>query len=138
MNGRKCLVKHNPPESYGDCIAACVASLIDRDDVPHYFIGDDIETPDALLAAYAKLRDYLRGHGKFLAVFPCEDHIDFMLSNNPNVPYMLWCSTSNGGTHCVICMNGKRIHDPAWYAHEITGPLPQGYYLIGIIGNMIS
>ncbi len=30
---------HNPPETYGDCYRACIASLLDLglDDVPHFY-----------------------------------------------------------------------------------------------------
>lgn len=138
MNPRICTVKHNPPESYGDCVRACIATLLDRDDVPHVFKGADIRQEKNMMAAWAELRKWMAEHKKFLALFPAEDHVDFMLSNNPDVPYILWCHTSDGNDHTVLCKNGKVIHDPAWYRSEIIGPLSTtGFYIIGIVGNLL-
>jgi 2-phosphoglycerate kinase len=122
---------------YGDCIRACVATLIDRDDVPHLFDGRPFED------AWKAMREYLTLQGKFIALFAEEDHAELMTENNPGVPYILFHATSQGN-HVVICEDGKVVHDPAWYKMQITGPAkipqPDGsieqIYVIGIIGNI--
>ncbi len=131
MNPRICTVKHNPPETFGDCVRACIATMIDRDDVPHVFDSRPI------LTSWSQIRGWLAVHGKSLAIFPVEEHGDFMRENNPGVPYILFCSAFRGGDHAVICKDGEVIHDPAWYRTAINGPHSMGCYVIGIIGDLI-
>jgi len=131
MNPRTCLVRHDPPNSYGDCVRACVATLIDRDDVPHVFDSRPGEE------AYAALREYLAQHGKnlFLVGLPDDLTLDEILQglemNNPGMAYMLFCD-SGGSNHAIVCANGKVFHDPNWYKQQITGPSSIGW-VIGVI-----
>lgn len=129
MERRSCQVKHDPPNSYGDCIRACIAALIDRDDVPHYFDGRPNEQ------AWQQLRGYLAFHGKTLTLLPIDDHAEFMVANNPGIPYLLLCSTGEGD-HAVICRDGKKIIDPAFGPLPIAGPHSLGAYFIGIVGDL--
>lgn len=115
---RMCRVSDKPEEGqYGDCIRACIATLIDRDDVPHPFAE-----PDTVMQAWAEMRAYLKQHGKNIAMFALEEHADFMRENNAGVPYLLLHKTARGA-HCVVCIDGQVIHDPAWYRAEIIGRL---------------
>ena len=129
MNPRICTVKHNPPDSYGDCIRACIGTILDRDDVPHMF---NPPTPDS----WARLREWLKTIGKNIALFGVDDHVETMRENNPDVPYMLLCGIADGD-HAVVCRGGEVIHDPAWWRTAITGPHSMGFYVIGIVGEMI-
>jgi len=127
MTPRVCKIKHNPPKSYGDCVAACVATLIDRDDVPHTFDGRDAES------AWSDLRAYLNQHGMTLSVFASEeDPRDHMGVNNPDTPYMLMCSTSEGN-HAVVCVGSEVFHDPSWYKMIIRGGTDMGVWVVGVI-----
>ena len=136
MNYRTCRVKHNPPESYGDCIRACVASIMDSDDVPHTFDG---RPP---LEAWNDLRSWLKpfNYTIFATHFQpeetIEDVFEFMDVVNPDGVYMLLCRT-NGGDHCVVCRGGKKIHDPSMTPSKITAP-PQttGVYVILTISKI--
>lgn len=134
MNLRFCTVRSDNPNANGDCLRACIATMIDRDDVPHVF--QDYKE-GSTVQAYAQLREYLKHYGKTFVVFAIDDHAEFMAVNNPGVPYLLLCSTARGIDHAVICRDGKKIHDPAWYGAEITGPHSMGFYVIGIIGDLI-
>jgi len=59
------MASSNPENGkYGDCIRACIATLIDRDDVPHPF-----STPDKTIEAWNTMRAYLAEHGKNIALF---------------------------------------------------------------------
>lgn len=128
--GRFCMVDHQPPKTHGDCVAACIRSLLDRDDVPHVF--DD----RPVLDSWSVLRSWLAGIGKTIAIFPTDDHESFMRENNPGIPYILFHSTGETD-HVVICKDGKKYHDPAWWKVGIVGPTSQGYYVIGIIGDLV-
>lgn len=127
MKPRNCTVPHNPPFSYGDCLRACVATLIDSDDVPHVFDSRPI------LESWSALREWLRLQGKTLSIFPLDEHAEFMSENNQDIPYILICATMNGN-HAVVCRNGKIVHDP-------SSPQPikkhsSGFYIVGIIGEL--
>ncbi len=131
MKPRFCEVPHNPPWSFGDCIRACVATLIDRDDVPHVF---DIRP---VRLSWITLRKYLKQHGKFIALFAIDqDHARFMTDENADVPYILLGSTESGGDHAVIYRDGKSIHNPSGDL-PIVAPHSEGFYIIGIVGDLI-
>lgn len=130
MNPRICRIKHDPPNSYGDCIRACIATLIDCDDVPHVF--DERAAEDS----WAALRSWLAAKHKVLAVFSVDDHFEFMQSSNPGITYMLLCSIADGD-HAVLCRDGKVVHDPAWYRTEIVGAHSCGHYLVFIVGDLV-
>lgn len=128
MIPRVCQVKHAPPASYGDCIRACIATIIDRDDVPHVFDGRSGEE------AWSALRQYLKELKRCLFVINVEENpFQFMGTNNPDIPYMLLCS-AGGADHAVVCVGSDVFHDPAWYKSLITGPTSQGFYIIAIVG----
>jgi len=129
MNPRICTVKHNPPHSYADCIRACIATLLDRDDVPHVFDGRP--APDS----WSELRAWLKSINRTLFLVDVGDPWEYMELNNPGVAFMLLCSTGSGD-HAVICRNGKVVHDPAWYKTEIKGPHSVGVWIVGVIGIM--
>lgn len=132
MEPRMCLSLHNPPQTYGDCIRACIATLTDDDDVPHVFDSREAEE------CWLDLRNYLAGRNKFLAILVVPDPFEFMEENNQNIAYMLICKTQKGENHAVVCKNGKIVHDPAYYKSEITGPPEPGEdWFIGIVGDLV-
>lgn len=132
MIPRNCRVKDDPPNSYGDCIRACIATLIDRDDVPHVFDGR------SALQAWRDIRAYLAGLNKTLFLFPVIefDPHELMKNNNSEIPYMLLGATVRGD-HAVICRDGKVVHDPSWYKSDIIKPGSVGFWVIGIIGDLV-
>ena len=129
MNKRMCQVEHNPPHTYGDCIRACVATLIDRDDVPHTYNGG------SPVKAWQDLREYLKLHGKTLSLFEVTEPFFTMAENNPDIPYMLLCKTANAD-HAVVCKNDVVIHDPSHAKSEIIGEHSLGCWIVCIIGNI--
>lgn len=130
---RMCLASTNAETGkYGDCIRACISTLIDRDDVPHPF-----GRPEDTEAAWATMRTYLAQHGKNIAIFALDEHFEFMKQNNAGVPYMMMHEICHGA-HAVVCQDGKVVHDPAWYKSPILGPLKTvNAYIIGIITDVI-
>lgn len=128
-------VKHNPPETYGDCIRACIASILERDDVPHTFDG---RSPQE---AWQAIRDYLKplGFAPFFEDIDGDISLDelfhYMKINNPDSIYML-LAKSIDTDHCVVCQGDKIIHNPAWYSQPITGPHSLGVWIIIVIGKI--
>lgn len=132
-----CQVKNNPPDSYGDCVRACVASVLELEarEVPHFY-----ETGDGELA-FELMREFLREHGLIPAYFPVsgeaslQDVLEFMNDHYANVDYLMFCET-NAGNHCVVGHNDVIIHDPAWVRSQIIGPHSQGVWIIIILARL--
>lgn len=129
INPRYCHTLTNPPHSYGDCIAACIRTILDRDDVPHCFDGRPTEQ------AWIDLRAWLAEQGKCIALFASESHVEIM-RQNPDIQYILLHATHRGD-HAIICRDGAVVHDPAWSRSEIAGAHSMGVYVIGIIGDLV-
>lgn len=130
-----CRVKHDPPRTYGDCVRACVATILDLDaeDVPHFY--HDNPTGEV---GMERMREWLAGRG--LAPFvtglppdPLSEILEHMGEFNPGVPYMLYGSTADGGDHVVVGIGGKIVHNPAWYGCSITGPSSAGHWQVVVL-----
>lgn len=109
-------VKHAPPDSYGDCFRACVASLLEVDDVPHfYFDGPDADVARERLTKY--LRE-LHSLAPYIVAFPGDD-LDAVLSgiehDNPGIKFMLICGIAEYGAHAIVCGDGRVLHDPFYW-----------------------
>lgn len=120
----------NNCEAPSDCIRACVASIIERTDVPN-FCSEDGKVYD-----WAALRGYLKQHGFsiFLVAEPELPFAQYALSN-PDEHYILMADF-DGIDHAVVCKADKIVHDPAWQYHPLTGPHSIGVYIVGIICRM--
>jgi hypothetical protein len=121
-------VKHNPPHSYGDCLRASIASILNIEPVqtvPHFF-----EDGCSGEVATARIREYV----KTLGILPFVWHIDasvtqaevleFQAEVNPGVYYLLFGRDGNGGQHCVVCLDNKIIHNTAWHSTGLPSPDP--------------
>lgn len=123
----KCRVKHDPPKSYGDCVTACIGSILEREDVPHFNNGQDG------VEFWCSMRAWLENHGYKLLLLPFrEDPRPLMDEMYNNEYYFLMCSNGEEN-HCVVCKGGERVHDPSWYSTPITGPLENGYWIVGVV-----
>jgi hypothetical protein len=126
MTPTLCRVKHDPPNTYGDCIRACIAAMLDitnADDVPH-FLADGPDTA----TAFKRIADYLstRGYVPFYSGFDASLHVDelkmHMKDNNPDVHYILFGETTAGINHAVVCRGAEVVNDPAWFQQSIVKP----------------
>ena len=133
-----CQVKHDPDAgTYGDCIRACVASILELtpDQVPH-FVHDNC----APVEANRRLREFLAtlGYAPFVMGFEGSDTLDDVLTHmreqNPNVIYMLFGRT-DCGDHVIVCRGGEVAHDPAWYSSPLIGPGSSGYWAVMVIAR---
>ena len=118
MTPTPCHVKHDPPNTYGDCLRACIATLLDLDTarVPHF--AHDGPTDDAVVLT--RLRVFLRGRGllPFSATYggTMDEVLNLMATVNRDVTYLLF----NSG-HVVVCCNDEVLHDPAWVPVKMDG-----------------
>ncbi len=120
MTPEICHVKNDPPHTYGDCLRACVASLLDMSfkDVPH-FVEDGCE-PEI---TYERLRNWLSNYmlvpmfNGYAASETPDDVLHFMGETNPGVYYILFSAD-----HAVVCCNDQIVHDPAWVRARLVPP----------------
>ncbi len=135
MITQHCIVKHDPPNSYGDCIRAAVASILNierTEDVPH-FAHDD---PDEV-TALKRLKEWLltRGLAPFFTMFDGSASLEDVLMSidafNPGIYYLLFGRSQNED-HVVVGCGGKIVHDPSWYSSSITGPNSNGHWVVMI------
>ncbi|AHJ10740.1 hypothetical protein P106B_57 [Rhizobium phage vB_RglS_P106B] len=131
-----CTVKDDPERGlYGDCVRACVASILEIERVPHFYA-----TGDGGLA-FEEMREWLSAYGRIPAYFPLiadytlDQVLNLMEIDYPGVEYMLFCS-SGGGDHCVIGRNNAIIHNPAWFKSPIDGPHSQGVWIVIILAKV--
>lgn len=130
-----CQTGHNPPHSYGDCVRACVASLLNVEDplsVPHFFHDNDPHV------GMARIVEWLEPQGllPFYIAYPPSDTLEDVLhitgTNNPSVYHILFGGTDDGGDHVVICQNGKVVHNPG-VGSIITKPTSSNMWIIMVI-----
>lgn len=138
MTPTHCRVKHDPANgTYGDCLRACVATILDRppETVPHFAdagVGSE--------EAYQAMRDWMgpQGLAPFIIAYPGDieraDLLEMMRLLNPASAYILFGNTGSGD-HCVVCVGGQIVHNPAWYGGTITGPLSNGTWQVLVVGR---
>ena len=127
MTPQTCTRTHNPPHSYGDCLRACVATVMDFEPqfVPHF--ADRGATADEALSA---AREWLRVRHLTVArfLFPGDellsDVMEWMGTMNPTVTSLLFGRTSetDQAMHVNVCVGGEVVHDPAWVPTSIKAP----------------
>lgn len=132
-----CMVKDDPANgSYGDCVRACVASILEleADEVPHFFESGDGDI------AFAAMRGFLIEHRMIPAYFPIEANrplewvLEYMNDKYHHSSYMLFCR-SGDADHCVVGYNDKIVHNPAWYKSPIDGPHSEGVWIVIILAR---
>lgn len=126
-----CRVKHDPPHSYGDCLRACIATVMDMDaeQVPHF--ADMGATANETLAS---ARRWLASRGLTIATFampgdePLASLLEWMEQMNPTVTWLLFGATgvSGDGLHVNVCQGGRVVHDPGWIPSSIKSPYREG------------
>lgn len=129
-----CTIKHNPPDSYGDCLRACIASVLDIEDpatVPHF-----AHAKNNLDEVMIEMRVWLRERKLDVICIPFQSTIEdvfiTMASVNPGAYYMVIGAIEDGG-HIVVCKNDGVTHNPAWVPTRFDGPLAGGYYIVVLI-----
>ena len=116
--------KHNPPESYGDCIRTCIACLLDREPltVPNFFDPRQCEElPGQYADPWAVMEQWLFDE----RLTSVKIHVGgdlaslqrYMAAMNDGVLYILM-----GDGHAVIGCGDTIIHDPSWLKLGVKEP----------------
>jgi len=129
-----CQVKHNPPFSYGDCLRACVASIMEMmpEYVPHFCAhGEDVEETWNNMRRWLRLR----GLAPFIFALPGDmillEVCEHISAQNPDTYYLVF-GKQGKGDHVVVCAD-KPVHDPGWGGVFLDGPTDAGQWLIMLI-----
>jgi len=139
MKPFSCRIKHNPPDSYSDCVRACVATILEREDVPHTFLG---ETEESAIQGWLSLREWLKPLGYTIFITGYEEFwtvdklMDFMEGNNSEGVYILIGRSEKGDNHAVVCKGGKVYYDPSWYREKLVKAADTGYWLVATISKI--
>lgn len=132
-----CQVKHDPPNTHGDCVRACVASILElpAEEVQHFYADGDP------FNGQFQLQNWLAGRGKTAAIVAMPGHWtlldvhEHMYEWYRDRDYILWC-TSGGGNHAVVGRNMEITHNPAWYRSPIDGPMQEGFWLVMLLADI--
>ena len=139
MTPEICTVKHDPANgTYGDCVRACVASILDLDSeaVPHFYHDD---ADGAIIQR--RMIDFLApiGLAPFVIHYPGalnRDELFALLGEvNPAGHYMLFGSFPQGGDHVIVCKGGEVVHDPAWAHAPLINPGSNGYWTVMVLAR---
>lgn len=117
-------------EPHGDCLRACVASVLsmEADDVPHFF-HDACDGPTGA----ERVRVFAAQHGlapcyvTFPGDVPLPDLLEMWGNANGAVPTILYGRTQDED-HCVVMLNGRVEHNPSWSNSPIVGPTSNGFW----------
>lgn len=131
-----CMVKHNPPHSYGDCLGACVASILELPAaaVPHFYHdGCDGETGNKRLINWLATR----GNAPVFSCFDGDTPLEELMTTAEIVTngahYLLFGTTENDGEHVVVCRGNKVVHNPSWGGTRIVKPTSNGIWILMVI-----
>lgn len=131
-----CTTRHAPPDSYGDCIRACLATVLDvaTETVPHF--AHDGADPYTVLA---RARAWLSPQGEtiFISQYPAvarDEMLQMMQENNPDSVYLLFGFTSGGTGHVVVCRGGEVVHNPAWHGGALVDGGPG--WIVWVVGRV--
>lgn len=131
MTPHFCIVKDDPERgSYGDCLRACVASILDIHDirdVPHFF-WDNCEAP----IGHERLINYLAERDSPLMPFymgvsgelSVQDVLNVIGAGvNEDACYILVGRVDDlSNNHAVVCRGTEIVHDPSWTPGAIDLP----------------
>lgn len=131
-----CRTKHDPENStYGDCVRACVASVLnlDTEKVPHFFI-DNCDGLEGMrrVKVWLETRSLVPFWSNFDGDASMTEIFEFMEGQNSTVHYLLFGRTSQGN-HVVVCRGGHVVHDPAWFRSPLIGAADNGYWSVMVI-----
>lgn len=137
MTPVKCRVKHDPPNSNGDCLRACVASVLDKDaeDVPHFFADHaDGSRGQRQLTEWLATQNYVPFFVHWDGGTSVAELLNSQRESNPTVHYLLFGATATGD-HVVVCRGGEIVHDPNWYPQKIVGCPSNGIWTILVVAR---
>jgi hypothetical protein len=132
-----CRNRHDPENGkYGDCLRACVASVldVDYDAVPHFFeTNADVSTMTNGLRDYLATVGYAPFYVSYSGAVSRDDLLSMIGENAPNATYILFVGLAGGTDHAVVCQGGAVVHNPQWYPIPIVGPPSSGDWIVLLV-----
>lgn len=133
-----CRVKDDPEnKSYGDCVRACVASILemDGDTVPHFFHDNcDGTTGNKRICNFLKPLGYAPFMINYDGNIPRDDLMEMMTVLNRDTYYVLFGMTDTGD-HAVVYRGGKQAHNPSWVGSPIVRAGSHGMWSVLVIAK---
>lgn len=133
MKPQKQAFKHDPANGvFGDCHRTAIAMILnlDRDEVPHFMDGVEMEDHEKVTAMRKAIDDFLAARG--LAEAHCALDGSLTLEKVLKVstfwfkgPVILGGTSTTGVNHSVVVFKGE-IHNPN--NAELVGPCDDGYW----------
>jgi hypothetical protein len=125
-------IKHEPPDSIGDCFPCCIASILElpRDAVPHVYEGEGW-LDESGKVGMRRLQEWLAPQGLYYLEFGVKaEHLpewkQFL-----DCHYVLSGKSHRGHRHATVGHNGVMVHDPHL---DRDGVLPDdGMYSLGFL-----
>lgn len=99
------LVEHDPENGkYGDCMRACIASLLEMEteDVPHFYETGKFEDYDFKLTEFLKSKN-------IKIVYTSHEGCNF---GNKTIYHLIFGTNHCGILHACVAKNGVLVHDP--------------------------
>ena len=120
MIPKRMLCEHNPPESYGDCFRACLASIleIEPEVVPHFAADFDDVT------WISEVNKYLMQFNVGIISVSFNDNNNFETFGLKNI-YHIICGKSPrfpSENHAVVGRDGKIVYNPSLSKEGLLGP----------------
>ena len=133
-----CRVAHEPENGkYGDCVRACVASLLELEpeDVPHFYEDNASgEIGTERVRQFLATKNLAPFYTYFDGAITFTELMNVQRIMNPSTYYMLFHRTESGD-HVVICKGGEVDFDPAWYRSKVAGPNSNGFWGVMVIAK---
>jgi len=143
MTPQKQLLNHKPPESYGDCHRAALASILDLPilDVPHFMHGLGPKEGNEFERRQKEFLLYL-GLVPICVPFDGSAGLDAVLqtlgAQCPGIYYLIGGDAGRGVGHTVVGCGGEIVHDPHPANIGIIGPMDDGLFWVTFIGSSVA
>lgn len=135
-----CRVKHSPEDGlYGDCLRACVATIMDREpeQVEHFADGGvDAETINDRMVEWLGKEGYAPFWCHYDPDYTLAELMEMQSAQNHNTVYMLFGLTSDDEPHVVVCKGGYVVHNPSWYPNPLVAPGRHGAWSVMVIAKL--
>lgn len=118
--------RHDPPNSYGDCIRVAIASILnikEADKVPHFYF--DGCSPRVAQERIDKYLHEQHGLACFSISFPDSVGVKAVMetigTSNPGLHYLLMMKVHPDTPHVVVCRNSEIVNNPSPWPVRFLG-----------------
>lgn len=109
--------EHNPPDSIGDCHAACIATMLETtlDEVPRVKGA----SKKHIKVWWKELGGWLDDRGLYLFQYDLVEGVYSWLSPSRPKVWIAGGKSRRGGLHCVVMVGHEMFHDPHHSRHGL-------------------